>query len=68
MEISPSVSRFYSGEFAMMMFGLPGAGLAMYHTAYSAQKLGKSFAKLYALELEPDMVFSSHGNSSLVFN
>ena len=38
MEISPSVARFYSGEFAMMMFGLPGAALAMYHTAYEQNK------------------------------
>ena len=38
MAISPSVARFYSGEFAMMMFGLPGAALAMYHTAYKKNK------------------------------
>lgn len=38
MEISPSVARFYSGEFAMMMFGLPGAALAMYRTAYDQNK------------------------------
>lgn len=36
--ISSSVARFYSGEFAMMMFGLPGAALAMYHTAYKKNK------------------------------
>lgn len=36
--ISTSVGRFYAGEFAMMMFGLPGAALAMYHTAYDENK------------------------------
>ena len=36
--ISAEVGRFYSGEFAMMMFGLPGAALAMYHTAFAKNK------------------------------
>lgn len=31
--ISPSVAKFYSGNFPIMMFGFPGAALAMYHTA-----------------------------------
>lgn len=29
--------------------------------SYNSKKLGESFAKLYALNLKPDMVFSSHG-------
>jgi len=36
--ISPSVARFYSGEYAIMMFGLPAAALAMYHTALKKNK------------------------------
>lgn len=36
--ISAEVGRFYSGEFAMMMFGLPDAALAMYHTAFAKNK------------------------------
>ncbi len=36
--ITAEVGRFYSGEFAMMMFGLPGAALSMYHTAHKENK------------------------------
>lgn len=36
--ISADVGRFYAGEFPMMMFGLPGAALAMYHTAFKQNK------------------------------
>lgn len=31
--ISASAARFYSGNYPIMMFGFPGAALAMYHTA-----------------------------------
>lgn len=31
--ISASVAKFYSGNYPIMMFGFPGAALAMYHTA-----------------------------------
>lgn len=36
--ISPSVAKFYSGNYPIMMFGFPGAALAMYHTAYKRNK------------------------------
>ena len=35
---SADATRYFSGEFIFMIFGLPGAALAMYHTAYPAQK------------------------------
>lgn len=31
--ISPAVAKFYSGNYPIMMFGFPGAALAMYHMA-----------------------------------
>ncbi|UGQ17770.1 PTS transporter subunit EIIC [Borrelia sp. RT1S] len=37
-------TRFFSGEFIVMIFGLPGAALAMYHTARNENK--KSVASL----------------------
>lgn len=36
--ISPSVAKFYSGNYPIMMFGFPAAALAMYHTAYKQKK------------------------------
>lgn len=36
--ISPSVAKFYSGNYPIMMFGFPGAALAMYHTAFKKNK------------------------------
>lgn len=36
--ISPSVAKFYSGNYPIMMFGFPAAALAMYHTAYKKNK------------------------------
>lgn len=36
--ISPSVAKFYSGNYPIMMFGFPGAALAMYHTAFKENK------------------------------
>ena len=38
MHFSADATRYFSGEFIFMIFGLPGAALAMYHTAYPAQK------------------------------
>ncbi len=35
---SVSATRFMSGKFPLMIFGLPGAALAMYHTAKPAKK------------------------------
>ena len=36
--ISPEVAKFYSGNYIIMMFGFPAAALAMYHTAFKANK------------------------------
>lgn len=33
-----SATRFMSGKFPLMIFGLPGAALAMYHTAFPERK------------------------------
>jgi PTS system D-glucosamine-specific IIC component len=35
---SPDATRFFSGEFIFMMFGFPGAALAMYHCAKKENK------------------------------
>lgn len=35
---SSDATRYFSGEFMMMMFGLPGAALAMYHSAKDKSK------------------------------
>ncbi len=35
---SADATRFFSGEFIFMIFGLPGAALAMYHCAKSTKK------------------------------
>lgn len=35
---SVSATRFMSGKFPLMIFGLPGAALAMYHTAKDSKK------------------------------
>ncbi|MDO4649731.1 MAG: glucose PTS transporter subunit IIA [Eubacteriales bacterium] len=35
---SSDATRFFSGEFIFMIFGLPGAALAMYHTAKPEKK------------------------------
>ncbi len=35
---SADAARFFSGEFIFMIFGLPGAALAMYHTAKPEKK------------------------------
>lgn len=35
---SAEAARFFSGEFIFMIFGLPGAALAMYHTAKPEKK------------------------------
>lgn len=35
---SSEVTRYFTGEFIFMIFGLPGAALAMYHTADSQNK------------------------------
>lgn len=37
-EFSVSATRFLSGKFPFMIFGLPGAALAMYQTAYPEKK------------------------------
>ncbi|WP_099467451.1 PTS transporter subunit IIABC [Konateibacter massiliensis] len=37
---SSSATRFFSGEFVVMIFGLPGAALAMYRNATTAKKKG----------------------------
>lgn len=36
--ISSDVAKFYSGNYPIMMFGFPGAALAMYHTAFKENK------------------------------
>ncbi|MFI3168463.1 MAG: glucose PTS transporter subunit IIA [Faecalibacterium sp.] len=38
-EFSVSATRFMSGKFPLMIFGLPGAALAMYHTAKPEKKV-----------------------------
>lgn len=35
---SADATRYFSGEFIFMIFGLPGAALAMYHCAYNEKK------------------------------
>ncbi|MCD7764089.1 MAG: glucose PTS transporter subunit IIA [Lachnospiraceae bacterium] len=35
---SADATRYFSGEFIFMIFGLPGAALAMYHCAYPGKK------------------------------
>lgn len=35
---SSEATRYFSGEFILMMFGLPGAALAMYHCAKPESK------------------------------
>ncbi len=35
---NPDATRYFSGEFIFMIFGLPGAALAMYHTARPEKK------------------------------
>ena len=37
-QFSSDATRFFSGEFIFMMFGLPGAALAMYHCARPEKK------------------------------
>lgn len=36
--VSSEATRYFSGEFIFMIFGLPGAALAMYHTARPSKK------------------------------
>lgn len=36
--LSVEASRFFSGEYIFMIFGLPGAALALYHSADKSQK------------------------------
>ncbi len=38
-QFSVSATRFMSGKFPLMIFGLPGAALAMYHTAKPEKKV-----------------------------
>lgn len=38
LRFSADATRYFTGEFIFMMFGLPGAALAMYHTAKSNKK------------------------------
>lgn len=44
LHFSAEATRFFSGEFIFMMFGLPGAALAMYHCAKPERK--KAVGKL----------------------
>lgn len=37
-QISSDATRYFSGEFIFIIFGLPGAALAMYHTARPSKK------------------------------
>lgn len=37
-QVSAEATRYFSGEFIFMIFGLPGAALAMYHTATPHKK------------------------------
>ena len=37
-QVSAEAARYFSGEFIFMIFGLPGAALAMYHTAKPNKK------------------------------
>ncbi|MBO6304411.1 MAG: PTS transporter subunit EIIC [Selenomonadaceae bacterium] len=37
-QVSSDATRYFSGEFIFIIFGLPGAALAMYHTARPSKK------------------------------
>lgn len=37
-QVSADATRYFSGEFIFIIFGLPGAALAMYHTARPSKK------------------------------